>query len=126
MTQPTIANRLRKRILLMTADQAYAGEIRPLIPDDWELQLITDLEEVGEWHEILLYKFLLLDLDEVEAFDPIDVIRILRMQYQINLPVFCFGGDQAVQEEMRMARADRFLSREEMLALLPQFIDQYR
>ena len=54
------------------------------------------------------------------------MIRILRTQFQINVPVFCFGGDEDIQDEMRLARADRFFSREEMLEMLPQFCEQYR
>ena len=86
---------------------------------------ITDLDDIGEWHEILLHRFILLDLDEVDAFDPLDVIRILRMRYQINIPVFCFGGDEDIRDEMRLARADRFFSRVEMIKMLPQFLEQY-
>jgi hypothetical protein len=75
---------------------------------------------------VLLHRFLLLDLDEIDAFDPLDVIRVLRMQYQINLPVFCFGGDQDIQDEMRLSRADRFFDRDEMITRLPDFLEQYR
>jgi hypothetical protein len=48
------------------------------------------------------------------------------MQYQINLPVFCFGGDQDIQDEMRLSRADRFFDRDEMITRLPDFLEQYR
>ncbi|WP_038053601.1 hypothetical protein [Thioalkalivibrio sp. ALJ1] len=125
MSEPTIARRLEKRIILMTQDADMIARLQSPLTPDWNLHQVTDLEDLGPWNEILLYRFLLLDLDEIEAFDPLDVIRMLRMEYQINLPVFCFGGDQDIQDEMRLARADRFFGRDEMVAKLPEFIRQY-
>ncbi|WP_018140270.1 hypothetical protein [Thioalkalivibrio sp. ALJ7] len=125
MSEPTIARRLEKRIILMTQDADMTARLQSPLTPDWHLHQVTDLEDLGPWNEILLYRFLLLDLDEIEAFDPLDVIRMLRMEYQINLPVFCFGGDQDIQDEMRLARADRFFGRDEMVDKLPEFIRQY-
>jgi len=95
------------------------------LPDDWSMQVVTDLDDLGEWNEVLLFRFLLLDLEEIDAFDPLDVIRQLRMQYQINIPVFCFGGDEDIQNEMRLSRADRFFSKEQLIEMLEEFIRQY-
>lgn len=89
------------------------------------MQVITDLEDLGEWNEVLLFRFILLDLEEVEAFDPLDVIRQLRMQFQINIPVFCFGGDSDIQNEMRLSRADRFFTQSQLIEMLPEFFKQY-
>jgi hypothetical protein len=125
MTEPTIARRLERRIILMTRDEEMIRQVRACLEPPWEVTVVTDLEDLGAWNEVLLYRFLLLDLDEVDAFDPLDVIRILRMEYQINLPVFCFGGDADIQDEMRLSRADRFFSREEMIQRLPEFMRQY-
>ncbi len=125
MSEPTIERRLQKRVILMTRDAGISAQLQAQLPTDWQLHPVTDLEELGPWNEVLLYRFLLLDLDEIEAFDPLDVIRTLRMEYQINLPVFCFGGDQDIRDEMRLARADRFFGRDEMVAKLPEFIRQY-
>lgn len=125
MSEPTIARRLERRIILMTRDTEMQSRLQDRIAPPWELVPVTDLEDLGSWNEVLLYRFMLLDLDEVEAFDPLDVIRILRMEYQINLPVFCFGGDDDIQDEMRLSRADRFFTREEMVARLPDFLLQY-
>ena len=125
MSQPTIEERLKRKYIVMTVDEGMLGRLRAVTPERWELVQITDLDDIGDWHEILLHRFVLLDLDEVDAFDPLDIIRILRMQYQINTPVFCFGGDEDIQDEMRLARADRFFSREEMIEMLPQFLQQY-
>lgn len=125
MPEPTIARRLERRIILMTRDPEMIRQVEARVPPPWQLVTVTDLEELGPWNEVLLHRFMLLDLDEVEVFDPLDVIRILRREYQINLPVFCFGGDEDTQDEMRLARADRFFTREEMLARLPEFLRQY-
>ncbi len=125
MATPTIAARLRRRFLLMTTDVAVRERLQAQVPTDWEMVAITSLDEAGDWNEILLYRFLLLDLDEVEAFDPIDVIRTLRMEYLLQIAVLCFGGDTDIQDEMRMSRADRFYTREEIVTVLPQFLAQY-
>ncbi|MGM0552813.1 MAG: hypothetical protein ACQETK_03235 [Pseudomonadota bacterium] len=125
MSEPTIERRLEKRIILMARDDGIRERMRAQLPADWQLYPVTDLEDLGPWNEVLLYRFLLLDLDEIEAFDPLDVIRTLRMEYQINVPVFCFGGDQDIQDEMRLSRADRFFGRDEMIDKLPEFIRQY-
>jgi hypothetical protein len=125
MSEPTIARRLERRIIVMTRDTEMLSKLQACVEPPWELVPVTDLEDLGPWNEVLLYRFLLLDLDEVDVFDPLDVIRILRMEYQINLPVFCFGGDADIQDEMRLSRADRFFTREEMLERLPEFLRQY-
>lgn len=125
MAEPTIQRRLEKRMILMSRDDEMIERLRGQLPADWHMEATTDLEGVGDWNEVLLYRFLLLDLDEIEVFDPLDVIRTLRMEYQINLPVFCFGGDSDIRDEMRLARADRFFDREEMVQRLPDFVGQY-
>lgn len=125
MPEPTIARRLERRIIVMTRDTEMLSKLQACVEPPWKLVPVTDLEDLGPWNEVLLYRFLLLDLDEVEVFDPLDVIRILRMEYQINLPVFCFGGDADIQDEMRLSRADRFFTRDEMLDRLPEFLRQY-
>jgi hypothetical protein len=125
MSEPTIERRLERRFIVMAADPAMLERIRSATPEGWEMVAITDLDALGDWHEVLLYRFLLLDLDEIETFDPLDVIRVLRMQYQINLPVFCYGGDEDIQDEMRLSRADRFFEPDEMLEMLPRFFEQY-
>lgn len=125
MAAPTIERRLQKRFVLMTVDVAFESQVRQIAGDDWAVSRIVDLDDLGDWNDLLLYRFLLLDLDEVDTFDPIDVIRQIRMSYQINTPVFCFGGEEDIQDEMRLSRADRFFSRDELLAMLPQFCQQY-
>jgi len=125
MSDPTIEKRLQKRFILMTTNGEFQAAVKAQIPDDWSLSIVTDLDDLGDWNEILLYRFLTLDLDEIDAFDPLDVIRQIRMQHQINIPVFCFGGESDIQDEMRLSRADRFFSKPQMLSVLPQYFSQY-
>ena len=125
MPAPTIAARLARRFLLMTTDEDLRSTLAAQVPADWDMVSIMSLDDVGDWNEILLYRFLLIDLDEVSAFDPIDVIRTLRMEYLLQIAVFCFGGDADMQDEMRMSRADRFYARDQIVTVLPQFLAQY-
>jgi len=125
MPAPTIAARLTRRFLVMTGDEGLRSTLQSDVPADWEMVSVTSLDEVGTWDEILLYRFILLDLDESVIFDPIDVIRTVRMEYLLQIAVFCFGGDADVQDEMRASRADRFYSRDQIVSMLPQFLAQY-
>jgi len=125
MPAPTIAARLKRRFLVMTTDEGLRAAFKAQVPADWEMVSVTSLDDVGEWNEILLYRFLLLDLDEVTVFDPIDVIRTIRMEYLLQIAVFCCGGDSDTQDEMRRSRADRFYTRDQIVTMLPQFLAQY-
>ncbi len=125
MAEPTIAGRLARRFVLMTTDEAVRAALAAEVPPDWEMVSVTSLDDLGAWNEILLYRFLIIDLDETEAFDPIDVVRMLRMEYLLQIAVFCFGGDRDIQDEMRMSRADRFYTRDQIVTVLPQFLAQY-
>lgn len=125
MSEPTIERRLQRKFILMTANRDVQAALAAQVGEGWEMVTVTDLDQIGDWHEILLFRFLLLDLDEVDAFDPLDVINVLRREYMLNIAVFCFGGDADIRDEMRMARADRFFDREEIVARLPQFMQQY-
>lgn len=125
MSNPTIEKRLQKRIILMSRNADMIAACQQQLPSDWIMEVIIDLDDLGDWNEVLLFRFLLLDLEEYDVFDPLDVIRQLRMQYQINIPVFCFGGDQDIQDEMRLSRADRFFSQSQLVEMLPEFIKQY-
>ncbi|MFN4263815.1 MAG: hypothetical protein ACK4IT_09470 [Thioalkalivibrionaceae bacterium] len=124
-TTPTIETRRRKRIALMTCDASLAAAVEAAAPDDWEVERASSLDAFGDWHELLLFRFLVLDLDEIEAFDPLDVINIIRREYQINLPVLCFGGGEDLRDEMRLSRADRFFERDQIHESLPGFFAAY-
>lgn len=125
MTGPTIASRLRRRCIVMSGDAALVTCLRSVLPSDWELEQTGDLSALGDYDEILQYRFLLLDLDEREAFDPLDTVRAVRTELMLNLPIFCFGGTAEIRDKARLARADRFFERGEVAARLGQFCDQF-
>lgn len=125
MATPSIQSRLRRRFLLVTADPSTTEALRAVLPPDWEMTPTTDLAFVGDFAEILQQRFLLLDLDETAAFDPLEVLRELRVDLMLNVPVFCFGGTPALRDAARLARADRFFERGEVAAKLPEFCRQY-
>ncbi|MDA8095516.1 MAG: hypothetical protein M0T84_16730 [Betaproteobacteria bacterium] len=126
MTAPTIASRLRRRFVVMTTDEALLERLRRDLPAAWEMVEALDLETLGEYQDILLFRFLFLDLDEQAAFDPLDIIDTVRREHMLNVPIFCFGGSQALRDAARLARADRFFERDEVAEKVRLFCDQYR
>jgi len=125
MATPSIESRLRRRFILVSADSSISDALRAALPPNWEMTPTTDLAFVGDFAEILQHRFLLLDLDEAAAFDPLDVLHELRVDLMLNVPVFCFGGTAKLRDEARLARADRFFERGEIAAKLPEFCRQY-
>lgn len=125
MAGATVTERLKRRFILMTTDAAMTEALRAIVPAGWEMIVVRDLEEIGDWNDILLHRFILLDLDEQDAFDPESVIRQLRMEYLLNIAVFCFGGSRERRDTMRLLRADRFFDREEIVEKLPEFLEGY-
>ncbi len=126
MSEITIAARLEKKIILMSRDGPLKSRLREALPRDWTLVETLDLADLGEFQDVLLYRFLLLDLDALdEDFDPQDVIRAVRMDMMLNLPIFCFGGGADERDAARLNRADRFFERDEMAERLAQFCAQY-
>lgn len=126
MGTPTISDRLRRRFIVMTRDRALLEALKAHLPEGWEMIAVLNLDEIGEYQDVLLHRFILLDLDEYDAFDPLDVIRQVRMEYMLNVPIFCFGGTPDVRDEARLSRADRFFEREQMVEMMPLFYQQYR
>ncbi|MCU0804695.1 MAG: hypothetical protein MUF79_06365 [Burkholderiales bacterium] len=125
MSEPTVASRRRRRFVLMTSDEGLATALAAALPEGWEMERTANLDALGGFAEILQFRFLLLDLDDYEAFDPLDVIRHVRMDLMLNLAVFCFGGAADVRNEARLQRADRFFERGEMVDRMRQFCEQY-
>jgi len=116
---------MRRRFIVLCRDTRIEDGLRAALPEKWEMKMATALDAVGGFEEILQHRFMLLDLDETEAFDPLDVLRKLRVDLMLNLPVFCFGGAPDLQDAARLARADRFFARDEIVARLPGFCAQY-
>jgi len=125
MAEPTVAKRLQRKFILMTTDAPMRAQFAAVVPPEWEMVIVRDLEEIGEWADILLYRFIVLDLDDTRVFDPVAIMRDLRMQHMLQIAVFCFGGDKDLRDEMRLNRADRFFERAEIVERLPQFLQQY-
>ena len=126
MATPTIEARRQRKFIVMSIDQALLGALRAALPEGWQMVETLDLDELGEFQDILLQRFVFLDLDDYEVFDPLDVIRKVRMEYMLNVPIFCFGGEPDVRDEARLSRADRFFERNEMVEKMLLFCHQYR
>lgn len=127
MTSPTIAARLQRKFILMTHDAALQASMQAAVPEGWEMVASLDLDALGGFEQILLYRFIFLDLDTLtDDFDPQDAIRKIRMELMLNVAIFCFGGSDDERDQARLNRADRFFDRHEMLERLPQFCHQYR
>ena len=125
MAAPAIEARLQRKFIVMTRDAGLLSALRAALPEGWKMVEVLDLGEIGAFQDILLYRFILLDLDESVAFDPVKTIRKVRMEYMLNVPVFCFGGTAEARDEARLARADRFFGRAEIAEKLPLFCAQH-
>ena len=127
MSQPTIEARLQRKFILMSNDAGIAVQLRAQLPPGWQMVETLDLDSLGEFHDILLHRFIFLDLDTLtDDFDPQDAIRQVRMEWMLNVPIFCFGGSQDERDQARLNRADRFFERDEVVERVEQFCHQYR
>ncbi|MHB1951387.1 MAG: hypothetical protein ACYCQK_07920 [Acidiferrobacteraceae bacterium] len=124
MTEPTIARRLERRFILLTTDSAFQAEVESVTPPLWSMQPAADLGSLGDWNDILLYRFLVLDADD-PGIDAVDVVTQLRTELMLQIPVFSFGGSPSLRDDLRLARADRFYDRSELTQILPRFFSQY-
>jgi hypothetical protein len=125
MAAPTVATRLQRRCILLCADAAQRARLEGALPADWRATSVGEGELPGDFADVLQHRFVLLDLDESTAFDPIALIEALRGEMMLNIPIFCFGGDAARRDAARLARADRFFERGEIVDLLPRFCGQF-
>lgn len=125
VSRPTISARLARKLILMSGDAALVQRVRAALPEGWQLVEATDLACLGDFAAVLLHRFILLDLDERTAFDPLALIRRLRTEMMLNIPIFCVGGTQAMRDGARLARADRYFERDEVAEVLPQLCKQF-
>ncbi|MBX9811969.1 MAG: hypothetical protein K2Y16_10210 [Burkholderiales bacterium] len=125
MTIPTVESRLKRRFIVMSGDDRLVAQLHDELPAGWEMRTSLSLDELGGFQDILQYRFILLDLDEGGAFDPLDVIRQVRMELMLNVAIICFGGAPDVRDEARLARADRFFERAEIVDKMKVFCGQY-
>mgnify|MGYP000639723753 CR=1 FL=1 len=127
MSQPTIEARLQRKFILMSNDAGIAARLRAQLPPGWQMVETLDLDSLGEFQDILLHRFIFLDLDTLtDEFDPQDAIRQVRMELMLNVPIFCFGGSPDERDQARLNRADRFFERNEVVERVAQFCHQYR
>lgn len=122
MAAPTVGARLARRLIVFCADAAFRDSAVRALPPGWEITFARSVPEVGEFQDVLLHRFVLLDL---EAPGALEDIREIRAAMLLNIPIFCFGGDQAARDAARIARADRFFGRDEIASLLPQICESY-
>lgn len=125
MAEPSITRRLQKRFILITADPALVEDARARTPEEWEVVPADALEQVGAWNDILLHRFLILDADETSRYDPVALVRELRREMMVNIPVLVVGGDDERQNALRQERADRFFARDELADVIASFTAQY-
>lgn len=126
MTSPTIAARLQHKMLLMTDDQTLVDAVQQVLPEGWQLLVTLDLDTLDSYAALLLYRFVFLDLDLLtDDFDPQEVLRKIRMEWMLNVPVFCFGGSEGEREEARLNRGDRFFERAEVVERVLQYCGQF-
>ena len=122
---PTVAARLARRLILFCADQTLSAAIAGALAPGWEVTPAQRVADVGGFQDVLLHRFVLLDLDEREAFDPVETVEEIRGALMLNIPVFCFGGDPATRDAARLARADRFFERSEIGTLVLRLCEQF-
>lgn len=124
MAQPTVASRLERRFVLCSSDAQLKVLLRGSIPDAWEMVQTTELAALGDFAAVLQYRFLILDLEDA-AFDPLDIIDTVRREMMLNIAILCLGGDSALRDAARLARADRFFERSAAVEVMLQFCSQY-
>jgi len=124
MAEPTVATRLERKILLVSGDTALEECLTSALPAQWTITRTDDPAALGGFAEVLQYRFMLLDLDD-RMIDPLDIIDAVRRQLMLNIAIICFGGDNAQKNEARLARADRFFEREEIVSVMLKFCEQY-
>lgn len=124
MVQPTVASRLQRRIAFISSDLALGATLRAALPAGWEIVQVQDLAALGDFAAVLQYRFLLLDLDDT-AVDALDLIDAVRRELMLNIAILCIGGEVAMRDAARLARADRFFERRAAVEVVQQFCAQY-
>jgi DNA-binding response OmpR family regulator len=124
VVQPTVASRLQRRIAFISSDLALGATLRAALPAGWEIVQVQDLAALGDFAAVLQYRFLLLDLDDT-AVDALDLIDTVRRELMLNIAILCIGGEVAMRDAARLARADRFFERSAVVEVVQQFCAQY-
>lgn len=122
---PSIARRRERRCILLSADPMLRTAVEAALPSDWALSAATALEEVGGFADVLLHRFVLLDLDAAGGVDAAAELERLRGEWMLNVPVFCLGGEAQARDAARLARADRFFERDALGVQLPALCEAF-
>lgn len=125
MAVPTVRSRLERRCIVMSDDAELVAGLRSRLPQGWTMIETRDLADVGSFEDVLQNRFILLDLDAQDTFDPLEVIGQVRGDMMLNIAIFCFGGPPPVRDQARQARADRFFERAEITEKLAVFCEQF-
>jgi hypothetical protein len=121
----TVAERLARKVIVFSADPALREAVAGSLPEGWQASYASNAADVGEFQEVLLHRFALLDLEPGDGSDPVETVREIRSEMLLNIPIFCVGGDAAARDAARLARADRFFERGELAALLPRLCEGF-
>lgn len=124
MSGPTLASRLERKILLVSSDAALAAELGKALPQRWSMTRTDDPATLGDFSEVLIYRFMLLDLED-PVIDAPEIIDAVRRQLMLNIAILCLGGSAGQRDAARLARADRFFERDAAVAVMQQFCGQY-
>lgn len=125
MAAPTVRSRLERRCIVMSDDAELVAGLRSRLPQGWTMIETRNLADVGGFEDVLQNRFILLDLDAQDTFDPLEVIGQVRSDMMLNIAIFCFGGPPPVRDQARQARADRFFKRAEITEKLAAFCEQF-
>lgn len=118
----TVEARLARRIVLLSGDDALGAQLEEALPASWQLTRARAIGEVGEFQDVLVHRFVLVDLDSPGA---LDAIAEIRGEMMLNVPIFCIGGEAPGRDAARLARADRFFERDQVAALLPKLCERF-
>ena len=122
---PSVAERLARKLIVFSGDAALREDIARSLPEGWQASYAASASDVGEFQDVLLHRFALLDLEPGDGSDPVETVREIRSEMLLNIPIFCVGGTAAARDAARLARADRFFERGELAALLPRLCDGF-
>lgn len=110
---------------MLCTDTVLLETLCRVVPATWQVTQASSLEAIGEFQELLLHRFVLLDLDERTAFNPVEIVVAIRSELMLNVPIFCVGGEPEVRNAARLARADRFFERDQIVTVLPRIFEQF-
>ena len=118
---PTIKRRMQPGIIVVSTDAALAEELRSEAGEDWRMLVVNGIDEAGDWSDVLLYRFIIMDLENGPP-DPPEEIRRIRQELMINTPVFGVGGSDDIRGRARQEGGDRFFDRDQARAHLPDLL----